>query len=162
MKKSVLTLSMVAAFFLIPMLLQAQEESIMLGSMDFVPYQDDNDYWRNATEFYSETGAIYRYFSAPIHLPDGVRLKRVTLFFHDSGASGVQMRVYRNNKFSGNQDQVIGTTTSSGTPGDGSIVAYASWTYNLIQNTGYSYSLRIYFEGSGSAYKFYGARVVYE
>ena len=162
MKKSILTLSMVVVFFLIPMLLQAQEVSIMLGSFDFVPYQDDNDYWRNADGFYSESGAVYRYFSAPLHLPEGVRIKRVVLFFHDSGASGVQLRVYRNNKYSGAQDEVIGTHTSSGTPGDSTLTANANWTYNLVQNTGYSYSLRIHFTGSGSAYKFFGARVFYE
>jgi hypothetical protein len=161
-KKSVLTLGMAVLLFLSPMLLQAQEKSLMISSADFVPHQNDNGIWRNAEYFYTQTGATHRYFYAPIDLPDGVRLKRVVLFFHDSGTGYVQLTVYRNNKYTGGQDYVVSSTSSSGTPGDSSLSAGANWAYNLISNNGYSYSLRIYFSEAGSAYKFIGARVVYQ
>ena len=153
---------MVAVFFLIPMLLQAQEESIMIGAPDFTPHQNDHNVWLNSSYFYCQTGATDRWFYAPLHLPNGVRIKRVRFFFHDSGTGNVQMAVTRSNKYAGDWDYVVSDVTSSGTPGDSAQTANANWTYNLVQNTGYSYSVRVGFSEAGSAYQFMGARVFYE
>jgi hypothetical protein len=162
MKKSVLTLSMVTLFFLFPLVLQAQEQSLMLGPADFAPYLDDHDYVRRSYELYSTSGASNQYFYAPIHLPNGVRLKRVVLFFHDSGSGFLLLNVIRDNKYNFYSEDVIGFTLTSGTPGNSTLTAGANWAYNLINNNGYTYTLMIHFNESGSEYKFYGAKVIYQ
>jgi hypothetical protein len=145
------------------MLLQAQEQYLMIGAADFIPHQDQADYYLHAEGLYAQSADTVKYYYAPLHLPEGVRIKRVVLFFYDNSSGNLQLSVYRNNKYTGGQDYIIGLTYTSGTPGDSTLTAYANWAYNLISNGGYSYVLRIHFTtADGSALKFYGAKVIYE
>jgi hypothetical protein len=164
MKKNLSVLSIVLVLFLSPLLLQSQEQYLMLGPSDMLPYMDDNDYSHSGVELYSENVATHRYFYAPIHLPDGVRLKRVILFYYDDHGGNIQLDVYRENLYTGATNTIC-TWSSAGTSTSRQIQTIgANWTYNLISNGGYTYFLKIYFTDStaGNATRFFAAKIVYQ
>jgi hypothetical protein len=165
MKRSLLVLGTVFLFLLISMQLQAQEKSLMLGPADLLPLEDDIDYWQNGEYIKINTSTVtYHYFYAPIHLPDGVRIKRIVVFYGDNDATeNVGFYLFRENMYNGAYGGIISDTTSSGAvTGRRTLTAYANWTNNLISNGGYTYSFTVYFSDLAPSLYFYGVKIIYE
>ena len=145
-------------FFLLPMLVHAGV--LILGPADFQPYSDNNDYFMNSERLYSESGAIYRYFYAPVHLPDGAKITRVLISYYDNSASSIEVSMFRMNIWGGNSQQMF----SSSTTGEADYmrkdtVVGSTISYKWINGKKYIYSCRVYFSSGGSNLKLYAVKI---
>ncbi|MCJ7586338.1 MAG: hypothetical protein MUQ00_00305 [Candidatus Aminicenantes bacterium] len=113
------------------------------------------------SEFYFETYAPY-VVNVPLNLPDGVALKKFIIYVTDqSGPSNnIWVHIQRQSLATGTVVSVATITTM-----DLGSLTRAMLSRDLtaitVNNSLYSYSLRINFDYAGSKMKFHGARISY-
>jgi hypothetical protein len=149
--------------FFFPQVLQAQEQVLVLGPADFLPAREDTDYFQNGYQIFSETGATYRDFVAPIHLPEDSRILKTVVFYVDNHAGNVQVVLYRANLFT-EAYNIISQWVSSGiSTSRQTAKVYPNWAYNRIKNGGYTYYIGLTFLDStaGSNISVFGIKIFY-
>ena len=101
--------------------------------------------------------------SAPISLPDGVRIYQVTLWYDDTNVSdNLLVHIVRNLPGSTTLE-TISSLSSAGSAGSGSTIDFSTLN-NLIDNTTYNYTIRVNTTSNSSwtsDIKFNGVRIDY-
>ncbi|MFQ6083218.1 MAG: hypothetical protein ACE5WD_07660 [Candidatus Aminicenantia bacterium] len=156
-KKLILIFAIVSLFSLFVEIIKAEE--IMVPASAFNPYSQDNLYQRNFLRIYSDWGSPEEAFFAPVYLPQGKRVHKVIIYYYDLGSENIAVRLYRTNMYTYSANMMV-QVTSKGDSGNGSNSSYSIST-PVINNSGYGYSLKIYFPvGGGSIYRIYGVKIV--
>lgn len=144
-------------------LLRAQTESIMLGPTDFFPMNNNMDHYQYGNYMQMSSGTSGTFF-APLHIPQGKRIKYLTLFYLDNTTSSISFELHRSNLYSGAINPIFYDQTSGSSSSRRILKMTPNWAFNLVNNTGYHYYLLLYFSSGtqGTNLQFYGAKVVYE
>jgi hypothetical protein len=163
MKKSFLVSVLGFLFCFAPMVIQAQEMTLMLGPPDFVP-QTNEGYFMFRNQLFPYTGTVYRTFFAPVHLPNNVRIKRVVIYYKDEHAtSNIFVTLYRCNTYTLDSNILCDWNSSGTTSGWQQHTAYANWSFNEVQNGGYHYVFRINFNSdSTNEVMLYAIKIIYQ
>jgi hypothetical protein len=163
MKKTFFSIFMtVGLFIFIPGI--AQADSYMITASDFIPGQPDDSGldcyigWH----LYNHSGATYRHFFAPVHLPDGAQITSVVVYYEDDSTGYISVELERRNMYSLTVQEMADWDTTGDTAGlrNHKISPILYWTIN---NEGYVYFLYLYFsDGSaGSDLTIYGIKLNY-
>ena len=138
-----------------------QTQSKTIPICDFRPVRNDDT---QEAHFY--LGEIYGhmtststtpYLMAPIDLPDGAKIVKVTLFFVDPGASSIALWVWRTNLYNGSYSTPFYMTTSGSTAG----LRNQSLTgYMKVNNSGYTHVVFLAMPYD-STYQVLGVKLIY-
>jgi hypothetical protein len=101
----------------------------------FIPSDDSTTYHNFGTWLAGEWGA----FCAPVYLPNGATVNKVTFYWHDSSVAGDAWLTLIRYPFSG-YDEFMAEVYSSGNAGSG-FSEDNTIDYAVIDNIGYSYFL---------------------
>jgi hypothetical protein len=143
----------------------AQADSIILSPSDFQPISDTQQYLIGPYYMYAVSGPLPMSFCAPVHLPDGAKLTSVVVFYYDMDSSGelgiefLKVNAYTNDVVG------LGFWTSSGTSGGfNSHKISPILVGNTVNNSGYTYSIHIYFTSTtaGPDVKLYKVKINYK
>jgi hypothetical protein len=161
MKKTLFTFLMAAGilFFFTG---TAQADSIMLTASDFVPAQPANTGldcyigWH----LYNYSGATYRHFFAPVHLPQGAQVTSVVVYYEDDSTGYISVELERRNMYSLTVQEMADWDTTGDVSGlrNYKIQPILYWTIN---NEGYVYFVYLYFSDTGSDLTIYGIKINY-
>ena len=145
-------------FLFTPVLLQGKQ--IVIGAADFIPSANEA-YYQDGAQFYKKNTASLFAFYAPVHLPQGAKVKSVTLYYLDNHSGGeVQFSLRR-------QDPSIHwswTMCYYFTQGYSNSVRSQTITTisdNKIDNRKYSYYIQVYFSQPESLLRFFGVKIKY-
>lgn len=118
---------------------------LMLPAPGFIPLNSDTDYYNGGNYLETKAGSANVSYSAPVHLPQGARVTKITLNCYDADASTrVITRLFRAGA-TGYWDALT-DFFNSGTAFDGgyfsgSVDAITEDDVNLIDNSTYGYFL---------------------
>ncbi len=116
----------------------------------------------NNTQWYAYPGELYvasytpGQFAAPLNLPNGVTLKKITIYFTDesnAALANLQVRFLRTKLADGSQDVIVGDNTYHYPAANGrrSIVLTGSRLhYKTINNNSYAYSIDVLFDSEST------------
>jgi hypothetical protein len=107
------------------------------------------------------------YLTAPVILPDGVKIKNIRLHFVDNTNSGyIQVHLARLNHFTGSSDNVFSVSTNPVTSspsiqwGVDSTASPAN-SYRMVQNGQVTWNVSAYFSLAGSNLRIYSVQIEY-
>ena len=163
MKKTAITIFFAAGLFIF-FTGAAQADSLMLTASDFIPGQPGDsgvDCYIGWT-LYNHVGATYRYFFAPVHLPQGAQVTSVVVYYEDDSTGYIEVDLTRRNMYSLTVQDMTDWATTGDTPGlrNTKISPVLYWTIN---NEGYVYFVYIYYSDAdaGSDLSIYGVKINY-
>ena len=115
------------------------------------------DYYLGETYGNLYVTSTYHYIGAPINLPNGAKVTKVTLFFIDPGASKIDLYVKRTNLYNG-----IGTSNfAMSTIGSAAGIRNQSDSgYMKINNSGYEHVVYLWLPFD-PAYRVFGVKIIY-
>jgi hypothetical protein len=118
-------------------------------------------YYHNAG-YLENQGVAALYFFAPIYLPHGATITKVTSYWHDADATDLSIALDKMSNVDGATNSgYIAAFNSSGTAGDGSTIRTGGDIISpVVDNAGYNYCLSLGMEGS-SANKLYSVVIEY-
>ena len=138
-----------ALFFLIPIF--ALADAIVLGPSDFDPYRDETYFRHSTAHLYVPSGSPNSLFYAPVHLPDGVQITSVGLFYKDDSATGnIRITLYKKNIYTQASIPMAVWISYDDSP---SILSHKISPIvggGFVNNTGYFYHVRIYFDDASA------------
>ena len=163
MKKTFVTLFLAAGLFVF-FTGTAQADSLMLTGSDFIVGQPNNSGTNCyiGWEVFNYTGADYRYFFAPVHLPTGAKVTSVVVYYEDDSTGYINIQMERRNMYSlVTQDMANWNTTGdmSGVQNH-KISPIMYWTIN---NEGYTYWMSLWFSDPNASVDLmiYGVKINY-
>ena len=164
MKKLLLLSISMLLLFISPVILHAQEKYLVITSADLLPHDNTLEYTQNGTFLSYDSGPGNGYFYAPLHLPDGVKIKKLVFFFEDKDTNTyISGNIYRVNLYTGSVNYLIMNLSVTGaTPGRQVISAYTGSSYNIVNNQGYGYLFCVNFGMASTKTKFFGAKIFYQ
>jgi len=163
MKKACVTFLFTATFFIFfsgPV----QADSLMLAASDFVPGQPNHPDLDCYTgwELYNYSGAGYRYFFAPVHLPQGAQVTSIVVYYQDNSSGYIDIFMERYNMYTLNCQQMGQLETSGEMSGfrNSKISPISYWTIN---NEGYVYWMKLWFSDAdaNTDLTIYGIKINY-
>ena len=142
----------------------AQADSLMLAASDFIPAQP-NDPGLDCYigwHLYNYSGATYRHFFAPVHLPQGAQISSVVVYYKDNCSGSVNIQLERRNMYTLTVQEMAEWDTEGEVDGlrNYKITPVLYWTIN---NEGYCYWVYLYFNDSsaGEDLIIYGVKLNY-
>jgi len=158
MRKTILLLTVMLILFAATAL--AQTKSITIPATAFKPMNSDGAYYTGERYAYPDTGSTYNHWGAPIDLPHDAKVVKVTLFYYDATGSQITLRIQRTNLY--NNDYIRPFTIVSDAAGSTSVPATKSASgYMRVNNTGYEHICWIHFGSTGSSYRIWGVKIIY-
>ena len=138
-------------------------EYIMIAPGSFSPDSDGGDYTIDVHNSYLEHGSGILDLFAPIQLPDGAEISKLTYYCFDDSDSYTYANLVRSNPSSyGVEFDIILSAWSERDIGDQAVEAPAPKPgTEVVDNSSYSYLVHIFFSG-GSGMRAYGVLIEYE
>ena len=133
----------------------AESLTIPIGS--FIPAQENAQYSFGHSYGYLKNDSPYNWFLAPIYLPDGAKITKVTLFFVDPDTSSIQLWVIRTNLYNGLYTENFYLYTLGAEIG---LRNQSDSGFMKVNYSGYEHVIMLYLPAS-SAYKVYGVKLIY-
>ncbi len=136
--------------------------SAFTGRDSFVPYTRST-----YGEYVYITSGGSGHLTAPVILPDGVKIKNIRLHFIDNTNSGyIQVHLARLNHFNGSSNNVFSVTTNGVTSSPSVQWAVDSSaspanSYRMVQNGQVTWNIYAYFSFSSSDLRLYSIQVEY-
>lgn len=135
--------------FVSPLILRA--DSIVLSPSDFHPSYESVDFTKYIEYMHLNSGSPGNLFSAAVHLPDGVRITSVVVFYDDGDATrDLEITFFKTNVYTNNFFELAEWATS-GTSGGFTNHKIAPISYELVDNNGYAYSISLLFDGGSTS-----------
>lgn len=114
-------------------------KTVAICPADFTPGQEDYDWIQSYNQLHNRTSLTLQTFSAPVILPNGVTISKITLYgYRDDAEAEMSIRLYRNDPL-GSSDlmaEVVADWTSGSSSGYDDTISYAT-----IDNVNYTYGL---------------------
>jgi hypothetical protein len=138
------------------------------------------DYWVGATQFYPRNGVFWTYqtfyywshfagslrqWEAQVELPAGARITAIRAFWYDSGASSMDVRLWRQYyNFSTNTPNVVGVSPvlTSSTSNYHTTAANMNYTTRVREGNDRNIYTLVLNMPSSSSYRFRGVRLFWE
>jgi hypothetical protein len=156
MKKTIIFCSVILLFLTSTLL--AQTKSITIPATAFKPMNTTADAYTGERYAYP-TSTTYTHWGAPIYLPDGAEVVKVTLFYYDGTGSKIQLRIVKTNLYDGSYSIPFYLASdlagSAVTPATKSVSSYMK-----VNNTGYEHVVWIYFS-SATNVQIWGVKIIY-
>ena len=121
---------------------------ISIHPLQFHPLDDQTDYYCEQTGLRRRADLAYGMYYAPVFLPHGVTVTKLTLYaYRDDAAAAINIRLYRSTN--SGVSVSMANVTADWIDGDGS--AYDdSIDYAIVSNITYSYALYCYIDPNDS------------
>jgi hypothetical protein len=156
MKKTIIFCSVMLLFLTSTLL--AQTKSMIIPATEFKPMNTIGEAY-TGERFAYPTSTAYTHWGAPIYLPDGAQVVKVTLFYYDDTGGQIILRIQRTNLYDNSYIRPFEVTSElAGSP---SIPAVKSASgYMKVNNTGYEHIAWIYFS-SATNVRIWGVKIIY-
>jgi hypothetical protein len=150
MKKFII-LGISLSIFLLPILSYA--DSYILSPADFLPNNEQTDYYAGLDYLNVKTTSTNYFFWAPVHLPDGAKITSVVVFYTDESATyNVSVTLFKKNLYTGSFTMMAHWISSSDSPSYQNHKISPITGGNTVNNGGYAYVLRCYFTSADAGY----------
>jgi hypothetical protein len=140
--------------------------SLEAGTIVIPPCAFTPEYWdiSNNTQWYAHPGELYvssytpGQFVAPHNLPNGVTLKKITIYFTDESSASLanlQVRFLRTKLSDGSQEEMASDNTFNYPTVSGRrsmVLTGARLHYKTVNNNLYAYSIDVSFDSDSSIY----------
>ena len=162
-RKPLMGLGLLSIFLIFPLFLSA--EFLILGPSDFICEVNDPavaDYYCDQNYIRPSIGDIYRYYYAHLHLPEGVRIREVTLYYLDDSTGYIELKLLKHRMY----DHVNVSSFSHITSGAANfartdVIPGSSISTKLIKNQSNRYVMYLYFSSGDVNLRVYGVKIKY-
>jgi hypothetical protein len=139
----------------------------MIPPCEFVvaqPGTSDTIHFYHGAYLGQYSDATYRYYFAPVALPQGVRITSVVVFYEDEHVTtNFRVQMWRKNMYTALGQSMCQWTSSSSTPGVKNH-KISPISYGIVNNGGYTYYLIVNFTASSNQddIQIHGIRINYK
>lgn len=162
-KKTLRGLGLLSLLLILPMFLSA--DFLVLGPADFTARVNDpaqSGFVITKDNIKPGAGDPERYYYAALHLPEGVRVREMTLYYYDNAAGSITVRFFKHRLY--DQVDVLSmqhTTTGSASFDRIDTIPGTAIAAKLIQNQSNRFLIQIYFSTGDINLKFNALKIKY-
>lgn len=137
----------------------AQTKSLIIPANAFKAMADNATWYIGESYAYPHSDTTYNHWGAPVYLPDGAGITKITFFFEDDGPLDITLNLVKTNLYTGAKETKFQIVTTGDI--DGRRYMSNGSDFLRINNSGYGYVLWIAWGGIGGDYRTWGVKIIY-
>ena len=120
--------------------------SVSVNHYGIKPYDNDQVFSASVSGFYNDAGSTSDFYYAPVSLPDGASITKLTAYINDNSASDLTVKLFKNPNGTSTFTEIT-SVVSTGASGSTQSPTIIMLNPEAIDNTSNSYVLQFDFDG---------------